>query len=49
MVRIASSIWGRSLFFYVQRTGFEGIPPLPKEFSSTIENARRLPALVEEA
>jgi hypothetical protein len=32
---------------YVERTGFDGIPPLPKEVSSTIENARRLPKVVE--
>ena len=33
---------------YVQRTGFEGLPPLPKEVSSTIANARNLPILIEE-
>ena len=32
---------------YVEQTGFNGIPPLPKEVSSTIENARRLPKVVE--
>jgi hypothetical protein len=32
---------------YVQRTGFPGIAPLPKEVSSTIVNARNLPKLVE--
>lgn len=32
---------------YVERTGFEGIPPLPKEVSSTIANARKLPKAVE--
>lgn len=32
---------------YVERAGFDGIPPLPKEVSSTIENARRLPKVVE--
>jgi len=32
---------------FVQRTGFPGIAPLPKEVSSTITNARRLPKLVE--
>ena len=31
---------------FVQRTGFEGIAPLPKEVSSTIANARRLPKVV---
>jgi Domain of unknown function (DUF4332) len=33
---------------YVERTGFEGIPPLPKEVSSTIANARKLPKMVED-
>lgn len=32
---------------FVQRTGFEGIAPLPKEVSSTIANARKLPKVVE--
>jgi hypothetical protein len=32
---------------YVERTGFDGIPPLPKEVMSTIENARKLPKVVE--
>jgi hypothetical protein len=32
---------------YVERTGFDGIPPLPKEVSSTIANARNLPKVVE--
>ena len=32
---------------YVERTGFEGIAPLPKEVSSTVANARKLPKLVE--
>jgi Domain of unknown function (DUF4332) len=32
---------------FVQRTGFDGIAPLPKEVSSTIANARQLPGLVE--
>ena len=32
---------------FVERTGFDGIPPLPKEVSSTIANARRLPKVVE--
>lgn len=31
---------------FVQRTGFEGSPPLPKEVSSTITNAKALPQLV---
>ncbi len=33
---------------YVERTAFEGIPPLPKEVSSTISNARNLPRILEE-
>lgn len=32
---------------FVQKTKFEGIAPLPKEVSSTIMNARKLPKLVE--
>jgi len=32
---------------FVQRTGFDGTPPLPKEVSSTIANDRNLPRLVE--
>jgi len=32
---------------YVERTGFEGIPPLPKEVSSTIANAKKLPKVLE--
>ena len=32
---------------YVKRTGFDGIPPLPKEVSSTIANARKLPKTIE--
>jgi hypothetical protein len=32
---------------YVERTGFDGIPPLPKEVSSTIANARKLPKVVK--
>jgi hypothetical protein len=32
---------------YVEQTGFDGIPPLPKEVSSTIANARNLPKIVE--
>jgi hypothetical protein len=31
---------------FVERTGFEGIAPLPKEVSSTIANARNLPKIV---
>ena len=32
---------------FVERTGFPGIPPLPKEVSSTIANARKLPKVVK--
>ena len=32
---------------FVARSGFPGIPPLPKEVSSTIANARNLPILLE--
>jgi predicted RecB family nuclease len=32
---------------FVERTGFEGIAPLPKEVSSTIANAKRLVRVVE--
>jgi len=32
---------------YVKQTNFDGIPPLPKEVSSTIENARKLPRIVQ--
>jgi predicted RecB family nuclease len=32
---------------FVQRTGFEGIAPLPKEVLHTIEAARKLPKIVE--
>jgi hypothetical protein len=32
---------------YVERTGFDGIPPLPKEVSSTIANAQKLPKVIE--
>ena len=32
---------------YVGQTGFEGIPPLPKEVSSTIDNSRKRPKVVE--
>lgn len=31
---------------FVQRTGFKGIAPLPKEVSSTIANAQKLPKIV---
>jgi len=32
---------------FVQRTGFVGIAPLPKEVSSTVANARKLPRVIE--
>lgn len=32
---------------YVESTGFPGIPPLPREVSSTVTNARQLPRVVE--
>ena len=32
---------------WVERTGFEGIAPLPKEASFTVEAARKLPRIVE--
>jgi hypothetical protein len=32
---------------FVRLTGFPGVAPLPKEISSTIANARRLPQMVE--
>jgi hypothetical protein len=32
---------------FVERTAFDGIAPLPKEVSSTIANAKRLPRVVE--
>lgn len=32
---------------FVQRIGFKGIAPLPKEVSSTIANARYLPKVVD--
>lgn len=34
------------LIDFVEKTGFEGIPPLPKEVSSTIEAARAIGRLV---
>ncbi len=33
---------------FAEQTGFNGIPPLPKEVSSTIANAKKLPMLVED-
>ncbi|PVD16601.1 hypothetical protein V512_006665 [Mesotoga sp. Brook.08.105.5.1] len=34
------------LIYFVEKTGFEGTPPLPKEVSSTIEAARAIGRLV---
>jgi hypothetical protein len=31
---------------YVEQTGFNGMPPLPKEVSSTIANAKKLPKII---
>jgi hypothetical protein len=33
---------------YVEQSGFDGLPPLPKEVSSTIANAQKLPIVVED-
>jgi hypothetical protein len=33
---------------FVERTQFPGIPPLPREVSSTIKNARNLPRVIED-
>lgn len=35
------------LIAFVKRTNFDGIAPLPKEISSTIENAKKLHIVVE--
>jgi hypothetical protein len=32
---------------FVERTGFDGIPPLPKEASSTVSLAKHLPRIIE--
>jgi hypothetical protein len=32
---------------FVERTGFDGIPPLPQEVSSTVACARKLPKVLE--
>jgi hypothetical protein len=32
---------------FVERTGFDGIAPLPKEAEYTIESARKLPKIIE--
>lgn len=35
------------LVAFVERTGFGGIAPLPKEVRGTVTNARKLPRIVE--
>jgi len=37
----------RNLIEFVEKTGFDGIAPLPKELRNTIETARRLPKVVK--
>jgi hypothetical protein len=37
----------RELAAFVQRTGFEGIPPLPKELENTVRRAKELEKIVE--
>ena len=37
----------RYLAEFIERTGFEGIVPLPKELDNLVRAARTLPALVE--
>jgi hypothetical protein len=37
----------RMLAEFVERTGFDGIPPLPKEASSVVSLAKHLPRIVE--
>lgn len=32
---------------FVEQTDFDGIPPLPKEVRSTVENAQKLPSVVQ--
>jgi hypothetical protein len=32
---------------FIERTGFDGIAPLPKEVTSTVATARHLPRIVE--
>ena len=32
---------------FVEQTDFDGIPPLPKEVRSTVENAQQLPSVVQ--
>lgn len=38
---------GAMLIEFVERTGFDGIAPLPKEAKSTLAHAKRLPRIVE--
>ena len=38
----------RMVTAYVEQTGFDGLPPLPKEVSSTIANAQKLPIIIED-
>lgn len=35
------------LIKFVEKTGFEGIAPLPKEAEYTVETAKKLPKIVE--
>jgi hypothetical protein len=35
------------LIDFVQRTGFNGIAPLPKEAEFTVKEAKRLPRIIE--
>jgi len=35
------------LIKFVEKTGFEGIAPLPKELESTIAEAKKLPKIIE--
>jgi hypothetical protein len=37
----------RMLVAFVERSGFDGIPPLPKELRNAVETARKLPKAVE--
>jgi len=38
---------GAMLAAFVERTGFDGIAPLPKEARHAVENAQKLPKIVE--
>ncbi len=35
------------LLGFIEKSGFEGIAPLPKEAANCIEDARELPSIVE--